>query len=518
MAMEVAAARSAMEADNILRARAEGHGRPVISTDFKGYRFVAVGKRMYYGKEWRFFTDFLLHHMKDVLGRGWGTRMAAQVGVHPLFDWLQQMNDLEARAEKPETGVFAVRGEGVAIGVFRFAYALYLIAHHDEIPATLIRRLRQPSEFLAAVVETIAFATFALAGFRIEMGETRKGVGPEGEFRATSAKAGKTFNVEAKRKNGWRNPVDVHDLAFRQELAVWLERKIRDASNKRLSDPIFWLELSIPGLSAIEEAEALQTLVREALRRAEGRIRIGGEVPPPAYVFVASHGYLAGGDDSSLYMLEGFHIPMRVKGEIVEIEQAMIERDRDRDVVWILDCLRKVQQIPHHFDGTPDDLVGPDRKPIERIRVGQRLEVTLPDAPSVSGLVTHVVSRGVTAAVVIVDEATGVQRIVEIPLSEDEQRAAAALGDAVFGNANGTEKLPEEDSLSLYDFFLKGYASTPREKLLEFVADHPNAAEFSSLPTEDLRIRVCREWTKSALSRHPHHGVQPSADENATGA
>jgi hypothetical protein len=235
-------------------------------------------------------------------------------------------------------------------------------------------------------------------------------------------------------------------------------------------------------------------------------------------VLVTSHSYLAGGDDSSLYMLDGFHIPMRVNGEIVEIEQAMIERDRDRDLAWILDCLRMVQQVPQHFDGTPNDLVGPDGKPIERLRVGQRLEVTLPDTPSVSGLVTHVVARGAVAVVVLMDERTGVQRIVEIPLSEDEQRAAAALGDAVFGNPNGTKELPEEDPLSLYDFFLRAYASTPREKLLEFIADHPDAVGLARLSTEDLRIRICREWTKSALASHPVHGVQPFADETTTGA
>lgn len=133
LAIEVDAARRAMIAEEMLRYRAEGHGRPIISNDFEGYRFVAVGKKVYYGKGWHFFTDFLLFHMMEVLGRGWGSRMASSGDAHPLLVWLRQMNEVSRKAEKSEGGVFAVRGEGVAIAVFRFAYALYLIAHHDQI-------------------------------------------------------------------------------------------------------------------------------------------------------------------------------------------------------------------------------------------------------------------------------------------------------------------------------------------------------------------------------------------------
>lgn len=139
MKVAVDAALRAKTADEMLRTRAEGHGKPVISNDFKGYRFVAVGNRLYYGTGWRFFTDFLLHHMKEVLGRGWGTRMASRGEAHPLFTWLRQMNDVAKRAERPGEGIFAARGESVAIAVFRFAYALYLIAHHDEISTENLR-------------------------------------------------------------------------------------------------------------------------------------------------------------------------------------------------------------------------------------------------------------------------------------------------------------------------------------------------------------------------------------------
>lgn len=500
MVAQVDASRRAHEAKELLRARAEGHGRPVIALDAQGVRVVAVGSRVFQSRNWRFFTDFLLDYLKSVFGPGWAKRMNSGGQAHGLLRWLDMMLEVQKRAVRGGSGVIESRGDPVVSTVFRFAYALYLIAHHDRMPPALLKRLRQPSEFLPAVTETFSVAAFALAGFKIEMGEIKKGAGPEGEFTATSTKTGKAFNVEAKRKQGWKSEVAIDDPAFQTELKLWLQRKLYLAARKKLDNPVYWFELSLPNIDDKPKAEKVQALVRDALRDAEKSIRISGEVPSPAYVFVTSHAFQAGfDDDTTLFMLEGFHIPMSKNGDHVDAEQAMIERDRDRDMAWVFECLHRVQQVPHHFDGTPDELVGDDKRPIDRLQIGQRLEVTFDDAPSVSGLVVEAVSTGKSASIVLLNEVTGAQSIVEIPLTEDEQRAAAALGDAVFGNPRGTKRIADDDPLALYDFLLEAYAATSREKLLEFAASHSRFAEFEALSTEDLRIRVCREWMKSIL-------------------
>jgi hypothetical protein len=402
------------------------------------------------------------------------------------------------------SGVVESRGEGAVAAVFRFAYALYLIAHHDTVPTALVRRLRKPVEFRAAALETLVVAAFALAGYKIRMGEDRKGKGPEGEFAATSAKTGKTFNVEAKRKNGWKASIDVGSEAFSTELRLWIQRKVYAAARKKLQNPIYWLELSIAAALDRPEVESIHGMVREALRDAESSILIDGQVPSPAYVFITNHSFFAADDatDAAFFMLEGFHLKMPVKGDRVEVEQALVQRDRDRDAVWILECLQKVQMVPHQFDGTPDDLIDQNKTPIKRLQVGERLEVTLPDHRPVTGLVMDVVSIGAEATVILLNEETGKQEMVTLPLTAEEQRAAAALGDAVFGNPNAVRKVPDDDPLAIYDFFMEVYASTPREKLLEFLEKHAQFDEFKSLSTDDLRTRVCREWAKSAIADH----------------
>lgn len=496
------------KASEIVRQRAEGHGRPVISAEFNDYRFVAIGSRMAYGK-WRFFTDFLIDFAKDTLGRDWGRSLQQRKQAHPFLEWLRLLQVNKTDAILHDDGKVFATGAAYALAVFRFAYALYLVQHHSNLPKLLLKRLRDAQTFRPAALETLVVAAFALAGFKIEMGETQRAASPEGEFTAI-AESGTVYSVEAKRKDCWKAGTDdVHAQAFKDELRQWVRQKLYAAARKNLPNPIYWFELSIPDLDSREKAKSVQAIVRETLRVAERELKVGGQVPTPGYVFVTSHCYLA--DDHATgehcIMLEGFHIQMHVTGEVVDIEIALDERDRDREMVWLLKCLERVQHVPHHFDGTPDALVGPDKKPIARLQVGEITLIEMPDGATFAGLVLDVVSAGDKATVVLMDEVTGAQRIIEVPLSAEEQAAAVALGDIIFGNPNATERIPDEDPLAIYDFFLKAYARTPRDKLLSFVAEHRLAAEYEKLETAELCRRICREWTKSIVAdyqlRHP---------------
>lgn len=444
----------AQKATEMVRQRAEGHGRPVISTEFKDYRFVAIGSQMAYGR-WRFFTDFLIDFAKNTLGRDWGRSLQERNQAHPFLEWLRLLQAHKTDATLQADGTVFATGASFALAVFRFAYALYLVEHHSKLPKLLLKRLRDPITFKPAALETSVVAAFALAGFKIEMGETKRGAGPEGEFTAVG-KSGTTYSVEAKRKDRWSvSTVDVDSVGFKTELRQWVRQKLYAAARKNLPKPIYWLELSIPDLDNRDKAESVQATVREALRLAEQELKVGGQVPKPAYVFVTSHCYLAGDHATGEHcaMLEGFHIHMHTSGDVVDTEVALDERDRDREMVWLLRCLERVQQVPHYFDGTPDALVGPDKKPIARLQVGEVTSIEMPDGATFAGLVLDVVSSGDKACVVLMEEVTGAQRILEVPLSAEEQAAAEALGDIVFGNPNATERTPDEDPLAIYDFF-----------------------------------------------------------------
>jgi hypothetical protein len=135
-------------------------------------------------------------------------------------------------------------------GTLHLAYALYLIAHNDKIPKRLLRRLRDPKTFMSAYYEALVGAVLAVAGFQITSGETKATSESTPEFRARSKTSGKVYEVEAKRKDLWTAPTsDVSSQDFKDELERYVRNQIYHASTKRLQNPIFWIELSIPTLS-----------------------------------------------------------------------------------------------------------------------------------------------------------------------------------------------------------------------------------------------------------------------------
>ena len=42
--------------------RTYGQVRPIVHGDFQEHKFVAVGSTLYWSKDWKSFTDFLLHY------------------------------------------------------------------------------------------------------------------------------------------------------------------------------------------------------------------------------------------------------------------------------------------------------------------------------------------------------------------------------------------------------------------------------------------------------------------------
>jgi len=59
------------EALDIQRRKQQGLGKPIISTDFKGQRLVAVGKRLHWSNKWKTFHDFLGDYIKFCFGKDW---------------------------------------------------------------------------------------------------------------------------------------------------------------------------------------------------------------------------------------------------------------------------------------------------------------------------------------------------------------------------------------------------------------------------------------------------------------
>jgi hypothetical protein len=210
------------QAAESVRQQQQGHGNPIVSwmDEANGFRFVAVKMTVHWGKNWVIFPNFLDYFMKKTLGHEWGERERSK-GQHPLFRWLQKTQAYSSH--KPgEPKVKTIVMMGFIACWLHLAYALYLIAHHDEIPKPLLKRLRDPVSFMPAYHEAIVGAALAVAGMEIACAETKSGSTPTPEFRAKSKASGKTYELEAKRKNGWKAPTGRHALLQPKPTNNWI--------------------------------------------------------------------------------------------------------------------------------------------------------------------------------------------------------------------------------------------------------------------------------------------------------
>ncbi len=79
------------EALHVQRERQQGLGRPIISAEAFGRRFVAVKNRLLHSQKWRTFHDFLGDYIKMAIGPDWGNAELAKpleqrhptIVVHP---------------------------------------------------------------------------------------------------------------------------------------------------------------------------------------------------------------------------------------------------------------------------------------------------------------------------------------------------------------------------------------------------------------------------------------------------
>ncbi|MEP0708300.1 MAG: hypothetical protein ABJL17_10125 [Parvibaculum sp.] len=490
--------RQRQAAENV-RQQQQGHGNPIVSWMDKanGVRFVAVKQTIHWGKNWVIFPNFLHHFMKKTLGNEWGERERSK-GQHPLFGWLQKTQAYSAhKPGDPKVKMIAMMG--FISCWLHLAYALYLIAHHDEIPKLLLKRLRNPLSFMPAYHEAIVGAVLAVAGMEISCAERKAGSTPVPEFRAKSKASGKTYEVEAKRKNSWKASTgDVKNAEFQRELEGYLRDQIYSSSKKRLKNPVYWFELSIPTMTAEADWRIVAEKAEATIREAEVSMTVDGDPIAPAYVVITNHTFLADEDVDGhpcFGFLETIKIADYPFGRPMEIEAALEGYDKHRDIFWLMEAWKTASTVPTTFDGSPPELLDSDGKPQRTVKIGDMIEVPDADGKAVPAKVEEISSWGDDEAMLAV-HANDRRWLVKMPLTAGEAQAARRYTDAVFGKDNASRKLRDDDPFDLYDWILKTHANMTQEHIDKFFKENPTVAHYKNLPLKEARVRVAREYTK----------------------
>jgi SEC-C motif len=484
------------KAQEYQRQQQQGLGRPIISVEHQGYRFVAVGSHLFYSKTWKTFTDFLGDYIKMTLGGEWGNAELKKPleKRHPILQWYHHICLLQRKSIKKAGEIYSAPVTGAVSAYYGLAYNLYLIAHNvHDIQTRLIDRLKNRDNFQGAFYETRIAAELVKAGFELEYEDETDKSRSHCEFTATSLRTGKKFSVEAKsRPTAFQHAGKL--LRVGRQLYSALDK---DANFERL----IFIDINRPAGATKEEVGKLLDRAVAIVKRSEGML-VCGQPAPPAYVFLTNYpdqysldepGFLA------VVVFLGYKIPDFGEGAKFEsIRAAVRAREKHIEMFDLKKSLAEHGSLPSTFDGQlPSTAFGEGKTP--RLLIGQRYLVPDSSGKEVMGVLVDAIVNVLEKQVYGVYRLdTRVDIIATSPLTMDEFHDYQRHPDTFFGVFRKQGRT-SENPIDLFDFFYESYKDTPKERLLELIKDAPDFEQFEHLAQKDLAEAVCERWVYNAM-------------------
>jgi hypothetical protein len=501
------------EARRIETERQHGLGRPPVTFEHKGYRLVAVGSELLWSKSWKTFPDFLMDYYKRCLGETWWKEQVARAPEerHALYRDYVLTCEYQRKTIPSPGEVADAPATGAVLSVLWLAYGLYLLQHNVQIQERLLQRLRSDDsvQTYGALYEVFVAATMVYCGFELRLENEGDGNTTHCEFTATSKASGKSYSVEAKVCDPGNLGADRNgDRALRRQLARALRKK---ASHPRL----VFIDLNVTGPDAgADAAEWLMSRAR-VLRRQERALPHA----PPAVVFLTAYPYrylLESVNVPRLCITEGFKIPhLKFDAVFTSLRAYGDFREEYGAVNRIMNTFCKMQ-IPVTLDGQPPARAfGSGNR---RVLIGERYELPGQDGRILVGELTHGIVMEQEKRVMGVFNVEGLDYVTgSMPITDEELAAYRESPETFFGVKQEQSKRANEP-IEFYEWALACYRLTPKERLLEFLAGHPDVERLKDLPQLELAKIYSEAVTLSAMSRAADAALVPQLGGQAIAA
>jgi len=489
------------------RIEQQGLGKPIISAEFQDHRFVAVGNKVHFSKNWKTFTDFLIARAKQVLGQRLGNAELAkpETDMHPFSLWYRKLALLQAD-NNYQSGVVKSMPETGAVHAFlELAYNLYLLEHNAELRDRLVNRLTVKDQFLGALSEIRVAGMLIRAGYTLAFQDEDESSVTHCEYDATRIETGKSFSIEVKTRHWQTYPArdDNGKLAVRKHVA----RLTREAMKKRVThDRIVFIELAMPDAPPAGSPDVepwwMQSAV-DGVKDVEQRMIADGQTPPPAIVVVSNHPHHLHLDATTAvvgFAVEGFGPTDFRSGAFGTIREALKFREQYRDFLTLWRSIENHRRIPTTFDGEDPHLAFGDNPP--RLKVGVMYAIPGADGATVDAVLEDAtVSEPEKLAYGVYRTVDGQRVIATTPLTDAELEAYRAHPDTFFGVINSVGKA--NSPLDMFDLFFGSYKGTSKERLLEFMAASADIAHLRNLPQEELAITYCERLVYGLMAQSP---------------
>lgn len=476
----------AHDAQEALRAHHQGQGKPIISAEMQGTRFTAVGNTLHYSPRHKTFIDFLGDYIRTVLGSDWGNAEIAKPlkERHPILQWYDAVCAHQRKHMQKKTGeIQDCPYTGLIASYYGLAYNLYLLKHNAELQDYLIRRLKKKDGFHGAYYETFVSAWFILAGFELSIENEEDSTRSHTEFIAT--KDGRSYTVEAKT----RQPDKPH-FAIGNQLYKAL---LKDGQHPR----IVFIDMNVGYDFEYEDFE------REVCDGVRGRADnskfvIKGQPAPPAYVMVTNqpdHLRLCDERLPRALLAVGFKIPDFGHGVMFpSLIDAYKSRRKHADLLAVQDAFLNYK-IPITFDGEiPEFAFGEAER---RFVIGERHQM---DDGVIGTLTQGLVMETEKKAYLTYNTDDGRGLIYTADLSDAEMRAYKAHPETFFGRVEHVGGNIEEP-IDMFEWMLKSYKDTPREKILDWMKNAPDIENLKKLPDDELPLVYVERCVYSVMNK-----------------
>ena len=477
-------------AAQVQRERQQGFGKPIISAEAFGRRFVAVKSRLFHSKGWLTFHDFLGDYIKMAMGVEWGQAELAKSldQRHPILVWHHFRAEQLNRGSKEPGKVHSMPMTGAIAAYLRLAYDLYALDHNAELQEKLVNRLRNIDNFPGARYEVFVAGTLIRAGFELEFENEDDGSTSHCEFTATYKKTGRRFSVEAKHRAG---------STFR------LGRQLNRALAKKANHTrMVFIDINVSDNTTEADVPQYMQKALADLRKFEGRF-VNGRPLPDAYLFVTNtpwHHHLDTTNFRFVGMAEGFQIPdLKLGCTHSSLRAAIDSRDRHIEIYDLIQSMKDHAEIPSTFDGEISEFAFGDGQ--ARLLIGQRYLVPDPDGNESPGLLTTAtVNESEQKVYCGLSFPSGKAGVYTWPMSDEEMAAWRKHPDTFFGEV-GQRSTQAEDPLDLYDFFHNSYRETPKSRLLELMASASDIEDLRTLEQPQLAAIYAERCVNSILAQ-----------------
>ncbi|KSV67134.1 hypothetical protein N183_32250 [Sinorhizobium sp. Sb3] len=476
-------------------------------------RFVAVGNKLLQSPKWKTFLDFLFDYMRIKLGTDWANEeLKRELSQrHPIMQWYDAVAKTQSLERKGcQAGVVkSYLMNGAIICFMGTAYNLYLLEHNAELQERYIKRLLDKKNFQGTYYELIVAGILLRAGFRLELEDEANNATKHCEFSAVSQTTGQKYWVEAKMRSvegilgkSKNDGVKATDRDATRNLTTHL--------NSALQKPAYDQRLIFIDLNAeIVNPDSLPDWFNKAVKRLDAKERDLKE-GHDAYVFVTNlpfHRYLGATSIARQALAYGLGISDFSKPATRSLRETYHLKQKHIDGHEIMGAIRDYPVFPDTFDGS----LRSDESGLN-IKIGESyLFSDLGEPPGTIGTVTAAaVNEDKSEAMVAVTTLDGKNMILSQKLTGEQLDDYRKFPDLFFGeqSSNGGNI---EDPLQLFEFLLKTYSKSTREKLLEFMSVGSYAVDLKALSQPELAELYCErlalnffvQHAPEVLNRHP---------------